>query len=456
MQNTTIAAIATAPGKAGIAVVRLSGPQAYLIAEQVFIPKNQKKKLSQQPGYTALFGHFVENQTERDEAVALCFRAPKSYTGEDVVELSVHGGTAVVQQLLMACYAAGAEPASAGEFTKRAFLCGRISLTQAEAVMEMINATNEQGIAAANAAMEGALYRVIHAVTGQLTALAGHIAAYTDYPEEDVEELSAAKLTQTLTEAKAVLDKLIGGYAAGSILRRGISTAIVGSPNVGKSTLMNLLAGYEKAIVTPIAGTTRDVVEQDVELAGATLLLADTAGIRETGDIVEAEGVRRSLRRLEEANLVLAVFDASRPMTPEDAALAEKCAEKLSLAILNKSDLPRAVEFEPYRQYFDECITLSANDPAQTPVVAEAVRKLILSADIDPDAALLANARQLACAKAAAGALADALTAQRTGFALDAVSVCVDDALDALYELTGEQASEAVISEVFDKFCVGK
>lgn len=456
MQNNTIAAIATAPGKAGIAVVRISGKTAFAIAEKVFVPKNKTKRLSQQPGYTALFGHFTEDQTERDEAVALCFRAPKSYTGEDVVEISVHGGSAVVENLLRACYAAGAAPAAAGEFTKRAFLSGRISLTQAEAVMEMINATSAQGVRAANAAMEGALYRKIHAVTDLLTVLAGHIAAYTDYPEEDVEELSSRQLTETLHNAQAVLSSLIENYAAGSILRRGVSTAIVGSPNVGKSTLMNLLAGCEKAIVTPIAGTTRDVVEQDVQLAGTTLLLADTAGIRETDDLVEAEGVRRSLRRFEDANLVLAVFDASREMREEDAALAARCGEKLALAILNKSDLPRALDFAPYERYFKKVITISANDPDYTAVVSDAVKALVLSADIDPDAALLANERQLACAKTAASAIADALAANQSGFALDAVSVCVDDAMDALYELTGENASDVVIEEVFSKFCVGK
>lgn len=456
MLNNTIAAIATAPGKSGIAVVRLSGPQAFQIAQKVFLPKNTKKNLAEQPGYSALFGHFVQNKIIRDEAVALCFRAPKSYTGEDVVEISVHGGTAVVQNLLTACYEAGAAEAAAGEFTKRAFLSGRISLTQAEAVMEMINATGQQAVTAANAAMEGALYKKINTVIESLTALAGHIAAFTDYPEEDVEELKEDQLTETLTVAKRVLDTLIEGYAAGSVLRRGVATAIVGSPNVGKSTLMNLLAGCEKAIVTPIAGTTRDVVEQDVQLAGTTLLLADTAGIRQTEDVVEAEGVRRSLRRLEDANLVLAMFDASRPMSAEDAELAEKCSEKLALAILNKSDLPRRLDFAPYEAYFKKVITISANDPEYTAAVAAAVSDLIVSADIDPDAALLANRRQLTCAKTARAALTDALCAQKEGFALDAVSVCVDDALDALYELTGEGATEAVINEVFSKFCVGK
>lgn len=454
--NTTIAAIATAAGKAGIAVVRLSGPESYTIGAKVFRPINPQKQLQKAAGYTALFGHFVRGGQRCDEAVALCFRAPKSYTGEDVVEISVHGGTAVVQNLLKACYEAGAEPASAGEFTKRAFLSGRISLTQAEAVMEMINATSQQGAAAANAALEGALYRRIHTVSDTLTVLAGHIAAFTDYPEEDVEALQTEHLVDTLTGAEQVLRALIENYEAGSILRRGVSTAIVGSPNVGKSTLLNLLAGCEKAIVTPVAGTTRDVVEQDVSLGGTTLLLADTAGMRVTDDIVEAEGIRRSNQRFEEANLVLAVFDGSRLLSEEDKQLALRCKGRLALAIINKSDLTQVIDIADYTDCFKNVIYVSAKEEGDMQKIAKAIRALIVSADIDPDAALLANQRQLACAKTAQQALAEALAAAKAGFAVDAVSVCVDDALVALYELTGESATDAVIEEVFSKFCVGK
>ena len=247
-QNGTIAAIATPPGVGGIAVVRISGSGAYSVAEAVFRPKNPNKSLRAASGYTALFGHFVEDGALCDEVVALCFRAPHSYTGEDVVELSCHGGSAVSARLLRACCAAGAAPAGPGEFTKRAFLSGRISLTQAEAVMDLINATSRQAAAAAAAAMEGALYAKIKFVQENLVSLAGHIAAYTDYPEEDVPELSMGALEASLGCAKAALDKLIAGYDAGAVLRRGVDTAIIGSPNVGKSTLLKTALGLLPAL----------------------------------------------------------------------------------------------------------------------------------------------------------------------------------------------------------------
>ena len=455
-QNGTLAAIATPPGVGGIAVVRISGEGAYGVAEAVFRPKNPRKSLRAAPGYTALFGHFVEDGVLCDEVVALCFRAPHSYTGEDVVELSCHGGSAVSARLLRACYAAGAAPAGPGEFTKRAFLSGRISLTQAEAVMDLINATSRQGAAAAAAAMEGALYAKIRSVQEGLVALAGHLAAYTDYPEEDVPELSMDTLGASLSDAKKVLDRLVAGYDTGAVLRRGVETAIIGSPNVGKSTLLNLLSGFERAIVTPVAGTTRDVVEQEIQLAGVRLLLADTAGIRDTDDVVEAEGIRRSYRHLERAGLILAVFDGSAPLSPADLALAEKCVDRPAVAILNKTDLPQRADAEILRPYFGTVVNISAKDAAFLPAVEQAVADALHLAEVDPDAGLLANERQLAAARAAQNALADALDAVNGGYTLDAAGVCVDDALRALYDLTGENAADDVIDEVFSKFCVGK
>ncbi len=463
MNGTTIAAIATPPGKGGIAVVRLSGPEAFAVADRVFTAADRSKTLAAAPGYTALFGHFYAQGRRCDQTVALVFRAPKSYTGEDVVELSCHGGTAVVRVLLDACLAAGAQMAAPGEFTRRAFENGKLSLTQAEAVMDLVEAGNAQAAAAAGAAMAGALWNTVRAMTEKLLTLLGHIAAWTDYPEEDVEELSDAQLLDTLHGLEKELARLVAEYDRGAAVRRGIPTVLAGAPNVGKSTLLNLLTGYEKAIVTPIAGTTRDVVEDTVTLDGVTLLLADTAGIHETADPVEKEGVRRSRQKLDTAALVLAVFDTSRPLTAEEkdlaaALAADRKAGRAVLFLLNKSDLAPA--WEPADLFGDanaeNLLTLSANDADHRVRLEKAILKLLRLEDFDPDAALLANRRQLACAREALTAVREALAARKAGLDLDAVGVCVQDALTALYSLTGENAADAVVDEVFSRFCVGK
>ena len=255
MQHSTIAAIATAPGAGGIAIVRLSGPESYEVAAKVFRPANPAKKVADAKGYTAMFGAFVEGEEAFDEGVALFFRAPHSYTGEDVVELSCHGGSAVARRLVEACIAAGASPAAPGEYTRRAFLNGKLSLTQAEAVMDIISADGRQGAALANASLNGALARKIAAQKDALTALQAHLAAWVDFPEEDVPELSQSHLCDVLGGVEQELDALIQSYDAGAVLREGVDCAIVGKPNAGKSTLLNLLAGFDRAIVTPVAGT---------------------------------------------------------------------------------------------------------------------------------------------------------------------------------------------------------
>ena len=465
MNGTTIAAIATPPGKGGIAVVRLSGPQALAKADRVFAPADRTKTVAAAAGFTALLGYFYAEGRRCDQTVALVFRAPKSYTGEEVVELSCHGGTAVVRVLLDACLAAGAQMAAPGEFTRRAFENGKLSLTQAEAVMDLVEADNAQAAAAAGAAMAGALWNTVRTMTAKLLELLGHIAAWTDYPEEDVEELSDAQLLGTLHALEAQLAKLVAEYDRGAAVRRGIPTVLAGAPNVGKSTLLNLLTGYEKAIVTPIAGTTRDVVEDTVTLDGVTLLLADTAGIHDTVDPVEKEGVRRSRERLDTAALVLAVFDTSRPLTAEEKELAARLQEqqrsgRAVLFLLNKSDLAPAWEpdalFGPSCGQPENLLSLSANDTDHRARLEEAILRLLRLEDFDPDAALLANRRQLGCAREALAAVREALAARAAGLDLDAVGVCVQDALTALYSLTGENAADAVVDEVFSRFCVGK
>ncbi len=456
ISSETIVAIATAPGAGGVAVVRLSGTDAYPIAARVFFPQNAARTVENAQGYTAAFGKFQREGAFFDEGVALFFRAPHSYTGEDVIELSCHGGSAVAKNLVEACIEAGAAPAVAGEYTRRAFLNGKLSLTQAEAVIDIIATGSRQGAALANTALSGALAKQIGAQQLALTALQAHLAAYVDFPEEDVPELSDDILLEGLAGVKAELDVLIANYDAGAVLREGVDTAILGRPNAGKSTLLNLLAGFDRAIVTPVAGTTRDVVEQRVQLGDVQLNLFDTAGLHETADAIEAEGIRRSWQKLDEAGLILAVFDGGEGWTDEDTALCKACKGRHALALLNKTDLTQKFDAARLADYFEQVLPISCKDTTARTQIADAVANLLHTGTIDTAAASLSGRRQLAAATRARDAIVEAIAAIHGGFGLDAVSVCVDDALDALFALTGENASEAVVEEIFERFCVGK
>lgn len=452
----TICALATPPGEGGIAVVRLSGPDAYPIAARVFRPANPEKKVEEAKGYTALFGHYLLEGRPMDQTVALFYRAPHSYTGEDVVELSVHGGSAMAQGLLKALLAAGASPAGRGEFTRRALENGKMDLAQAESVMEIISAAGRQGAALAAGALEGSLSKKITALAGELVELRGHLAAWVDYPEEDVPQLEESVLRSALHSQIAQLDQLIKGYRTGSILRQGVDAVIVGSPNVGKSTLLNLLAGYDRAIVTPVAGTTRDIVEERIRLgeSGVCLNLFDTAGLRQTGDLVEAEGIRRSYQKLDQAGLILAVFDLSRPLTREDLELAQRCQGRPAIAFFNKEDLDPRLDTQVLAPCFKAALPITARQEESLPLIESAILRVLNLSQLDPTAAALTSQRQLEAALRAREALAQGLSALDLG--LDALSVCLDDGLDALYALLGRDPTDDLLEEVFSKFCVGK
>ena len=449
--HTTICALATPPGEGGIATVRVSGPDAYAIVSKIFAPVRQGKSVADAKGYTAMLGHYLLHGAEMDECVALFFRAPHSYTGEDVIELSVHGGTAMADGLQEALITAGCVPAGPGEFTRRALENGRMSLTQAEAVMEVIAANGRQGAALAKSALDGRLAKRIGKIQ----------TAWVDYPEEDVPELSDEAFVRTLTEQKTELDALINGYSAGAVLRHGVDCVLLGRPNVGKSTLLNLLAGFDRAIVTPVAGTTRDIVEQAVQLGSVRLNLFDTAGVREVGadgDAIEAEGIRRSWKKLDEAGLVLAVFDAAQPLSDDDLELARRCQGRPAIAVLNKQDLAgeQDVPHGTLEPYFKKIVPMCAKDAVGLQALTDAVADLLGTAQLDPGAEQLCSARQLSAATRARDALAEAIRARQDGFGLDAAAVCLTDALQALCDLTGEDATAATIDEVFETFCVGK
>ncbi len=454
--NDVIVAISTPLAPAGLGVIRLSGENAPAIADNLFRPLDSNRAPSALSGYTAAYGHLFDKDGDFDDAVALVFRAPHSYTGENVVELSCHGGLYILQRAVRAAIAAGARPAEAGEFTKRAFLNGKMDLTGADAVMDLIGAQGEPAAKTALAAREGATFRALEAVKADLLAVAAQAAAYVDYPYEDIPELEPEALGKTLAAADDALSSLLSTFDAGKILREGVDTVLVGSPNVGKSTLMNRLSGYERSIVTEEAGTTRDVVEETVRLGNVTLRLADTAGIRETDNRAESIGVQRAKDRLHNAALVLAVFDGGAPLSDDDRALAETAAQNpLAIAVLNKSDLGRDSEAF-LRAQFREVVVLSAKTGDGMDVLTAAIERVTGLAHLTGDEAILSTERQYAAAAKALEAVRRAADAAQAGLTSDLIGADIDDAIAAITELTGEKVSEAVVDEVFSRFCVGK
>ncbi len=451
----TIAAISTPRATGGISVIRISGTDAVSIADKVFSSVSLKK-LSDIPGYTALFGDIKDENETLDQGVALVFRAPKSYTGEDVVELSCHGGILVTEKVLRAVFKNGAVPAEPGEFTKRAFLNGKMSLTQAEAVTDLINAESEKGLKAARNALKGALYKKIKAVLDNLLSVVANIAAFIDYPDEDIDDIGIMKIKEVCRNCLCELDSLLNTFDRGKIIREGIETVMVGRPNVGKSTLMNLLAGCQKSIVTDIPGTTRDVVEEAVNIGDVILRLADTAGVRQTEDIVEKAGVERTLERLEGAELVLPVFDFSSPLDDTDLLIIKKAKNTPSVAIINKTDLEENIDKKYIYDNFKHIVEISAANNEGIDALNTAISELLRLNEINPSAAMLANERQYHCVAEAKNRLIEACDAIDMGFTMDAVGINIENAISVLLELTGEKVTDAVVNEVFSQFCVGK
>ncbi len=453
----TIAAISTAPAVGGIGVIRISGEQAIEIAQSVFRPLSTKKSLSEMKGYTAAFGyvHTPDNR-KLDECVALVFRAPHSYTGENVVELSCHGGLFLLKKVLEAVYAAGAVPAEAGEFTKRAFLNKKIDLTEAEAVASIIAAHSDASAAAAVSAKDGVLFQKIQKITSDLVLLSAHLAAWTDYPDDDIDALDFGQLEKTLSTAKKECEALLSTFDAAQIVSVGVDTAIIGRTNVGKSSLMNLICGEEKSIVTDIAGTTRDVVETSVRMGNAVLKLSDTAGLRESEDKVEQIGIELSRKKALSASFILAVFDVSKPLEDEDFALLETIKNKRAILVLNKTDLSAVWQPEILEKYAKKTVFLSAKEGNGYQNLVDAVEDALGTKDFNPYAPMLATERQKVCLLNASGCIEEALDAIHMGLTLDAVNVSIDSAINAFLELTGERATERITEEIFKNFCVGK
>lgn len=455
MNYDTVAAISTAQGEGGIGVIRISGDSAFEIADKIF-KSVSGKKISDMKGYTASFGKVCDNGEEIDEAVALVFRAPHSYTGENVVELSCHGGIYITKRVLRAVLDAGALPAQAGEFTKRAFLNGKIDLTEAEAVIDIISAKSRSAARAALCVKDGAVRNKIDGVKNDLLAQAAHLSAWADYPEEDIAEVTDESVIETCDNAEKCLQGLLDSYDCGQAVKKGIDTVIAGRPNVGKSTLMNLLSGYEKSIVTDIPGTTRDIVEDTVVLGDVILNLSDTAGLRDTDDTVEKIGVDRARKKLEQCGLLLAVFDNSRELDEDDYALIEASKSVPTVAVINKTDLDNKLDIDYISENIKYIVYISAVKGEGRESLVKAVEKIAGTQNFNPSEGVLSNERQRIAVKNALESVKEAKAALEFGMTFDAVTVSIEDAVSHLLELTGERTSDEVVDRVFHNFCVGK
>ena len=458
MQNyytDTVAALSTAYGKGGVALIRISGPHALAVAEKVFLPKN-KKSLWQLPPSFAVYGDILKDGAVIDDGLLTIFRAPRSFTGEDTAEICCHGGILLQQRVLEAVFAAGARPAGPGEFSKRAFLNGKLSLTGAEAVIDLINAENDLQLSLAGENGRGRLSKACEEIYNELSALLAAVYVYTDYPDEDLTDLSSEEFLAGLSAIEEKDTRLVASYKTGRAVMEGIPTAIVGKPNTGKSSLLNLLLGKERAIVSPLAGTTRDTIEETALLGGVTLRLCDTAGIRESEDHVERIGIDRSFEKLRDAELVFAVFDLSRPLDEEDDMLISALAQKNCpvIALLNKTDLPKKLE-APLPEGFIK-IEMSAKDGLPRDLEA-AVSALFETDKLHyDDGAILTCARQAAAARNALSSLQSAIAALEMGVTRDVAALDAELAMGQIAEIDGRAVGEDIVSAIFSRFCVGK
>ncbi len=449
----TIAAVSTGLCVSAIGIIRLTGDNCIEVAEKVFTLN--KKKLSEEQDRKLVLGQLHDRQGRIiDSCCAIISRGPHSYTGEDTVEFHCHGSPAVLAAGLEALYCAGAKPAQRGEFTKRAFLNGKLDLTQAEAVIDLIEADSADAAANAAGQVEGVLQKKLDPIYDNLTNICSHFHAVLDYPDEDIEDFGLAQYDASLKADENALSRILKTYGQGRIMRQGVAAAIVGKPNVGKSSLLNALAGFERVIVTEVAGTTRDTVEETVMVGGVKLRLIDTAGIRETEDKIEAMGVERSRQALENADMVIFVCDGSQPLTKEDEDIIDFCCDRENaVALINKADLGQVVE--PGDLPFMNVVEICANTGEGLEQFADVV-EILFGNDIPCDGSILTNSRQYDAIRRAQEAIARSLKGLHMGLTPDMVLIDVEEAMEAMGEVTGATVREDITARIFERFCVGK
>ncbi len=450
----TIAAVSTGTSVSAIGILRLTGDDCIAVSDRVFTAHSQKP-LSEAPDRKLLLGQLRDKQGRTiDQCMAVVSRGPHSYTGEDTVEFHCHGSPAVLAAGLEALYLAGARPAKRGEFTKRAFLNSKLDLTQAEAVIDLIEADTADAAANAAGQVGGVLQKKLAPIYDDLTNLCSHFHAVLDYPDEDIEDFGLENYQSNLRADAKALYQLLQTYGQGRILQQGVAAAIVGKPNVGKSSLLNALAGYDRVIVTDIPGTTRDTVEETVMLGSTRLRLIDTAGIRDTQDTVEAIGVERSKKAVEDADLVIFVCDGSQPLTEEDEAIIDLCSERENaIALINKTDLD--CKIEPCELPFMTIIKVCAKTGQGLDQLADMV-DVLFEGEAPCDGSILTNARQFDACRRAYEAMLRSFKGLQMGLTPDALLTDIEEAMEAMGEVTGATVREDITNRIFERFCVGK
>ena len=454
----TIAAAATAMSSSGIGIIRISGEDAFSVMEKIFRPYNRNKNMAGQPSYTVHYGTIVDGEEVLDEVLVLLMRGPHSYTAEDTVEIDCHGGRLVMQRILDLVMRSGARPAEPGEFTKRAFLNGRIDLSQAEAVMDLIQSRNKMALKSSVSQLQGSVRQQIEKLRSRILYETAFLEAALDDPEHISLDGYAEKLYKTVEEIEGEIEKLLKSSENGRILREGIKTVILGKPNAGKSSLLNVLLGEERAIVTEIEGTTRDVLEEQLQLGDLSLSLLDTAGIRSTEDIVEQIGVERAKKQAEDADLILYVADSSRPLDESDEEILDLLKGRKALVLLNKSDLESAITPQMMEKRTNHKVLLiSAKEEQGIRELEEEIRSLFFQGELDfNDEVLITNVRHKTALQRAKVSLSMVMDSIQNGMPEDFYTIDLTDTYQALGTILGEEMGEDLINEIFGKFCMGK